>query len=60
MGMTCKGTDLSLNYSNCLNLIMGTVGRGSKLVQHVVHSAIIHIIWAIWIERNASMISNGP
>ena len=48
----CKGTDIHLDSSNCLNLLMNYAGRGSKLVQHVINSAIIHTIWVIWIERN--------
>ena len=47
-----KGTDQSLNYTKCLNIILGRVGVGSKMVQHVMNSAILHIIWCIWIERN--------
>ena len=47
-----KGTAQTLDCTNCLNLILGRVGIGSKLVQQLLNSAIIHIIWAIWIERN--------
>ncbi|XP_024628618.2 uncharacterized protein [Medicago truncatula] len=47
-----KGTDTHLDFSNCLNLILGSLGRGSQLVQHLLNSAIIHNIWLIWTERN--------
>ena len=48
----CKGTKIPLDSSNCLNLLLGSVGRGSQMVQHVLNSAIIHTIWLIWVERN--------
>jgi len=47
-----KGADVPLDHTNCCSLLMGINGRGSKLVQQVLTSAIIHTIWAIWIERN--------
>jgi ribonuclease HI len=31
---------------------MGRLGVGSQMVQHVMISAIIHVIWIIWRERN--------
>jgi hypothetical protein len=39
-------------------LLLGSVGRGSKLIQQVLNSAIIHTIWAIWIERNHRRFQN--
>lgn len=47
-----KGTGQALDCSSCLNLLMGRVGTGSKLVQQILNSAIVHTLWVIWIERN--------
>jgi ribonuclease HI len=47
-----KGTDQVLDCTNCLQLILGVRGIKSKLVQQTMISAVLHIIWAIWIERN--------
>jgi len=47
-----KGIDIPLDHSSCVNLLLGSMGRGSKMVQQLLNSAIIHTIWAIWIERN--------
>ena len=30
----------------------------SKLVKHIINSAIVHTIWSIWIERNNRCFSN--
>ena len=48
----CKGAYLSLDCSNCLTLLLGRIGVGSKMVQQTMNFAIIHTIWVIWIERN--------
>lgn len=53
-----KETDFPLDCSNCLSLIMGSIGRGSNMVQHVINFAVIHTIWAIWIERNQRCFQN--
>jgi len=42
-----KGTDMGLDCSNCISLLIGRNGVGSKMVQQTVNSTIIHIIWAI-------------
>jgi ribonuclease HI len=47
-----KGTNRQLDLSNCCNLILGTSGIGSKLAQQLMTSAIVHVLWIIWIERN--------
>jgi hypothetical protein len=47
-----KGTDIPMDHTDCISLLLGVSGRGSKMVQQVLNSAIIHTIWAIWIERN--------
>jgi len=47
-----KGTNQHLDCTNCLQLLLGGMGTRSKLVQQLLHSAIIHAIWVIWIERN--------
>lgn len=48
----CKGSDMILDCSSCITLLLGPVGRGSQLAQHGLNSAIIHTIWLIWTERN--------
>jgi len=53
-----KGTNMTLDCTNCLQLLLGRMGTGSALVQHVMNSAIIHTIWAIWIERNQRYFHN--
>jgi len=50
--MLCHGTDHPLNLSNYLSLIRSTSSGGSKMVQHVLNSAVIHTISVIWFERN--------
>lgn len=47
-----KGTNRQLDLSNCCNLILGTSSIGSKLAQQLMTSAIVHVLWIIWIERN--------
>ena len=47
-----KGTNRQLDLSNCCNLILGTSSIGSKLAQQLMTSAIVHVLWFIWIERN--------
>jgi len=47
-----NGTDIPLDYTDCISLLLGVTGRGSKMVQQILESAIIHIIWVVWIERN--------
>lgn len=42
-----KGTDQSLDFTSCSSLLLGRIGMGSKLVQQVLNSSIIHLIWAI-------------
>lgn len=53
-----KGVDLSLDLSSCQSLIMGVIGHGITMVQHVINSAIVHIILAIWIEINQKRFHN--
>lgn len=53
-----KGADQILDCSNCLNLLMNRIGAGSNLVQQLMNSAIIHMIWAIWTERNHRYFDN--
>jgi len=53
-----KGTDQPLDCTNCSTLLLGRGGMGSKMVQQVLNSAIIHLIWAIWIERNQRCFHN--
>jgi len=53
-----KGTDIPLDLTSCNNLILNSMGRGSTLVQQILNSAIIHTIWAIWIERNQRCFHN--
>ena len=53
-----KGTDQPLDCTNCSTLLLGRIGMGSKLVQQILNSAIIHLIWAIWIERNQRYFHN--
>lgn len=53
-----KGTDQALDCSSCLPLLFSRMGTGSKLVQQLMNSAIIHTIWVIWIERNQRYYSN--
>ena len=47
-----KGTDHTLDSSSCLQLLLGRAGVESKFVQQILNAAIIHTIWAIWLERN--------
>ena len=47
-----------MDLSSCQSLILGVIGHGSTMVQHVINSAIVHIIWAIWIERNQRRFHN--
>jgi hypothetical protein len=53
-----KGTDQVLDCSSCLTFLLSRLGTGSKLVQKLMNSAIIHTLWAIWIERNPRYYSN--
>jgi hypothetical protein len=53
-----KGSEQVLDLSNCLNLLLSVKGKGSKMVQQVLASAIVHIIWAIWMERNSRYFNN--
>lgn len=53
-----KGTEQTLDCSSCLQLILGILGIHSKLVQQVLNSAVVHTIWAIWIERNQRFFQN--
>jgi len=53
-----KGIEQNLDCSSCLQLILGSLGIGSKLVQNILNSVIIHTIWAIWIERNQRRFHN--
>lgn len=53
-----KGTDIVLDYSGCLQLLLGRRGIGSSMVQQVLNSVIIHTIWSIWIERNQRYFQN--
>nr|ABD28730.1 Ribonuclease H [Medicago truncatula] len=39
-----KATDQHLDFSSILNI--------SRMVQHVMNSAIVHIMWSIWLECN--------
>jgi len=43
---------MNLDYSSCLTLLLSRVGVGSKMVQQVLNSVVLHTIWSIWIERN--------
>jgi len=46
------GTDHPLDLSSWHSLLMSCLGRGSTLAQQLMVSAVMHIIWRIWIERN--------
>ena len=41
-----------------VSLLLGGAGTGSKMVQQVLNSAVLHTIWCIWIERNHRYFSN--
>jgi hypothetical protein len=47
-----------LDFTSCSQLLLCRVGVGSKMVQHILTSVIIHTIWAIWIERNQRYFHN--
>jgi len=48
-----KGSDQHIDLSSGINLVLGSNRNGSKLGKKVMNAAIIHIIWSIWLERNA-------
>jgi len=47
-----KGTNKKVDCSSIHTLLLCRVGSGSKMVQQVMNSAILHTIWSIWLERN--------
>lgn len=47
-----KGTGMNLDCSSCLTLLLDRVGVGSKMVQQVLNSVVLHTIWSIWLEGN--------
>jgi len=47
-----KGTDHILDLSSMHSLILSTTTINGRIVKHLINSAIAHIIWSIWIERN--------
>jgi len=51
-------TATPLDLTSCLSLILGIIGRGSSMAQLILNSAIIHIIWLIWMERNQRCFHN--
>lgn len=54
-----KGTNQQLDLSKCHSLIMGRVGIGNKFVQQLMVSAILHVLWIIWIEINNRYFQNS-
>lgn len=53
-----QGTDQLLNLTSMHDLLMCNQASNSKLAKHVMNSAIVHIIWGIWLERNHRRFSN--
>jgi len=47
-----KATDQHLDFSSILSFLIGQRGDSSRMVQQVMNSAIVHIVWSIWLERN--------
>lgn len=45
-------TNHPLNLTDCTLLLIEATNRGSKLEKQLMTFSIVHIIWAIWIERN--------
>lgn len=44
--------DQSIQTGSWLNVLTGCIGRWSRMLQEVMLSAVLHIVWCIWIERN--------
>jgi len=53
-----KGTDQILDLSSINSLLLRSTVINSKMVKYLMDSAIVHIIWSIWIERNNRCFSN--